>query len=259
VSIISIETGSPRYIIQAIAPVNPPIQILEISKSRNHQTMLKNITKSLVLAALTLSSTLAISTSAQDIKCNPAGNTAEMKKCAADRYAAADKKLNQVYQQNISKLSGERRNRLIKAQTAWITFRDTTCNFEAAEALGGTLEGLLYAGCLERVTSERTAYLQQYFARPEGGGRSDNNSLPKVGTVRSLVDGDLMCYATLIDEKNIERKVGATFEICAKKAQFLNKKVRLTYTLANVNDCQSIEPCGKTRQELLITKMEIIR
>ncbi|HLO48570.1 MAG TPA: lysozyme inhibitor LprI family protein [Kamptonema sp.] len=221
--------------------------------------MLENITKSLVLATLTLSSVLAISSSAQDIKCNPAGNTLELRKCASDRYAAADKKLNQVYQQNISKLSGEYKNRLIKAQTAWITFRDTTCNFEAGYALGGTLEPLLYTRCLERVTSERTTYLQQYFSRSEGGGRSDNNSLPKVGTVRSLVDGDLMCYATLVDEKNIERKVGATFDICAKKAQFLNKKVRLTYAITNVNDCQSSEPCGKTRQEMLITKMEIIR
>lgn len=221
--------------------------------------MLKNITKSLVLAALTLSSTLAISSSAQDVKCNPAGNTVEMRKCASDSYAAADKKLNQVYQQHISKLSGEYKNRLIQAQRAWITFRDTTCNFEAGYALGGTLEPLLYARCLGRVTSERTAYLQQYFAEVEGGSRSSNESLLKVGTVRSLVDGDLMCYATLIDEKNVERRVGASFEICAKKAQFLNKKVRLTYTLANINDCQSIEPCGKTRQEVLITKMEIIR
>ena len=220
--------------------------------------MLKKITRSLILAALTLSSAMAVSSSAQDVKCNPAGNTLEMRKCASERYAAADKKLNQVYQQNISKLSGEYKSRLIKAQTTWITFRDTTCNFEAGYALGGTLEPLLYIGCLERVTSERTAYLQQYFSRSEGGGRSDNN-LPKIGTVRSLVDGDLMCYATLLDEKNVERKVGATFEICAKKAQFLNKKVRLTYAMTNVNDCQSSEPCGKTRQEMVVTKMEIIK
>ncbi|MDB9514244.1 lysozyme inhibitor LprI family protein [Kamptonema animale CS-326] len=227
--------------------------------------MFKKITSSILLTALTLSSIGSSSSPAQSeyliaqaVKCNPNGNTLEMRKCASDSYAVADKKLNQVYQQNISKLSGEYKNRLIQAQRAWITFRDATCNFEAAEALGGTLESLVYTGCLERVTSERTAYLQRYFANLNSGSKTDT-TLPQVGTVKSLVDGDIMCYATLIDENNTERRVGASFEICAKKAQFLNKKVRLTYARANVNDCQSIEPCGKTRQEMLVTKMEIIR
>ena len=227
--------------------------------------MIKKITNSILLTALTLSSIGSFSSPArseylitQAVKCNPNGNTLEMRKCASDSYAVADKKLNQVYQQNISKLSGEYRNRLIQAQRAWITFRDATCNFEAAEALGGSLEPLLYTGCLERVTSERTTYLQRYFANLNSGSTT-NSTLPQVGTVKSLVDGDIMCYATLIDENNTERRVGAIFEICAKKTQFLNKKVRLTYARVNVNDCQSIEPCGKTRQEMLVTKMEIIR
>lgn len=227
--------------------------------------MFKKITNSILLTALALSSIGSSSSPAQSeyliaqaVKCNPNGNTLEMRKCASDSYAVADKKLNQVYQQNISKLSGEYKNRLIQAQRAWITFRDATCNFEAAEALGGTLEPLLYTGCLERVTSERTAYLQRYFANLNSGSTT-NSTLPQVGTVKSLVDGDIMCYATLIDENNTERRVGASFEICAKKTQFLNKKVRLTYARVNVNDCQSIEPCGKTRQEMLVTKMEVIR
>lgn len=223
---------------------------------------------SLFLTTLTVSSSFVITSQAQTrpltsqntIKCNPAGTTVEMKKCAQDRYDAADKKLNQVYQQMLGKLTGEEKNRLVNAEKAWIAFRDRTCEFEAAQALGGTLEGLLYMGCLERVTQERTTYLQNYGKqRNAGGGRSGNNNLPQVGTVKGLVTGDLMCYATLIDEKNVERRVGASFEICEKRSQFLNKKVRLTYTLTNVNDCQSSEPCGKTRKEMLITRMEIIR
>lgn len=230
--------------------------------------MLQSLNASLSLAILTILSTFAIASQAQtsnlisqnSVKCNPSGTTVEMKKCAQDRYDAADKKLNQVYQQMIAKLSGEEKNRLVEAEKAWINFRDRTCKFESAQALGGTLEGLLYIGCLERVTSERTTYLQNYGRqRNQGGARSSNNNLPQVATVKGLVAGDIMCYATLTDEKNVERRVGASFEICEKKAQFLNKKVRLTYTLSNVNDCQSNEPCGKTRKEMLITRMEIIR
>ena len=72
-----------------------------------------------------------------------------------------------------------------------------------------------------------------------------------------MVNGDLMCYVTLVDENNIEHEVGATFEICENPDRFLNQKVRLSYERVPVNDCESAEPCGKTRIESLITKMEI--
>ncbi len=82
---------------------------------------------------------------------------------------------------------------------------------------------------------------------------------PKIGTVKELVNGDLMCYVTLVDENGTEHNVGASFDICTEQATFLNKKVRAFYELESVNDCQSAEPCGKTRKESLITKMEILK
>ena len=81
---------------------------------------------------------------------------------------------------------------------------------------------------------------------------------PTVGTVKNMVEGDLKCYVTLLDENGTEREVGADFEICPQQKTFLNKKVRLFYETVAVSDCQSAEPCGKTKQESLITKMEII-
>ncbi len=80
---------------------------------------------------------------------------------------------------------------------------------------------------------------------------------PKVGTIKEMVSGDLKCYVTLLDEAGKKINVGATFEICEQKT-FLNKKVQLVYKVLPVNDCQSAEPCGKTRQESLITKMELV-
>lgn len=84
------------------------------------------------------------------------------------------------------------------------------------------------------------------------------NKSPQVGTVKELVNGDLMCYVTLVDDKGGENREGASFEICADEKKFLNKKVRAIFTVESVNDCQSAEPCGKTRQESIITKMEVL-
>jgi hypothetical protein len=81
----------------------------------------------------------------------------------------------------------------------------------------------------------------------------------KIGTVKKLVNGDLLCYVDIVDEKGKTHHLGASFEICAKENTYLNKKVRLTYEVANVSDCQSAEPCGKSRRETIISKMEIVQ
>ena len=84
-------------------------------------------------------------------------------------------------------------------------------------------------------------------------------NLPKTGIVKKITNGDLLCYVSLVDEKGKQHEVGADYGICGQEKAYLNKKVRLTYGLANVSDCQSAEPCGKTRQEQVIEKMELVR
>jgi hypothetical protein len=84
-------------------------------------------------------------------------------------------------------------------------------------------------------------------------------NLPKTGIVKQITNGDLLCYVSLVDDKGKQHELGADFGICGQEKAYLNKKVRLTYGLANVNDCQSAEPCGKTRQEQVIEKMELVR
>ncbi|WP_166482447.1 hypothetical protein [Scytonema sp. UIC 10036] len=87
-----------------------------------------------------------------------------------------------------------------------------------------------------------------------------SNQRPTVATVKSMVNGDISCYVTLVDAKEKKyQEVPATFEICDREKTFLNKKVRLTYTKERVNDCQSAEPCGKTRIATLISRMTIVR
>lgn len=80
---------------------------------------------------------------------------------------------------------------------------------------------------------------------------------PQIGTIKEMVNGDLKCYVTLVDEKGTEHNLGATFEVCEKPETFLNKKVSLTYKIESVSDCQSAEPCGKSKKESLISQMQI--
>ena len=81
-------------------------------------------------------------------------------------------------------------------------------------------------------------------------------SKPSKGVVKNLVSGDLKCYVTLVDANNVSQELGAIFEVCENKA-VLNQSVNLTYRTVSVSDCRSNEPCGKTRQESLISAMEI--
>ena len=84
----------------------------------------------------------------------------EMTQCAADAYKAADKVLNQVYQQLVAKLDDEEKAQLKEAQTAWLKYRDTNCDFVADQYKGGTMRPMIYAGCLEGVTKKRTSELR---------------------------------------------------------------------------------------------------
>ncbi len=82
-----------------------------------------------------------------------------------------------------------------------------------------------------------------------------SKSYPTSGKVVQLTNGDLMCYVELIDTRGKTHNLGAEFDIC-QQTQLLNKRVKLTYQRGKVNDCQSAEPCGKTRIENLISKMK---
>lgn len=100
---------------------------------------------------------------AQQPNCNNPQTQAEMNACAGIAYRNADRRLNQVYQQLIPKLSASRRQQLATAQQAWIRYRDASCNFERSEFEGGTMAPMIQARCLARVTEQRTKDLQQYL------------------------------------------------------------------------------------------------
>ena len=93
----------------------------------------------------------------------------------------------------------------------------------------------------------------------DNSNQVSGNNQPKIATVKELVTGDIICYATIVDDQGKEHNVGASFEICDQADKYLNQKVRASYEIASLNDCESAEPCGKTRQESIISQMEILQ
>jgi uncharacterized protein YecT (DUF1311 family) len=100
---------------------------------------------------------------AQRPNCNNPQTQSEMNICASIAYQNADRKLNQVYQQLLPKLSAARKQKLINAQQAWIKFRDSSCEFERSASEGGSMAPMIYGFCLADVTEQRTKDLQRYL------------------------------------------------------------------------------------------------
>jgi uncharacterized protein YecT (DUF1311 family) len=80
---------------------------------------------------------------------------------AAERYQKVDAELNKVYKELMALLSPERKALLVKAQRAWITFRDTHCQYESSIYEGGSMKPLLHAMCKQDLTEHRLKQLEQ--------------------------------------------------------------------------------------------------
>lgn len=91
--------------------------------------------------------------------CN-GSTTIEINRCLRLNYEAADRRLNKVYQQVMSKLNRQERSKLIKVQRQWIKSRDRDCDREVSINRGGTGYSGFLNQCLERKTRQRTAELE---------------------------------------------------------------------------------------------------
>jgi uncharacterized protein YecT (DUF1311 family) len=75
-------------------------------------------------------------------------------------YRTADAALNRAYEQLVAKLEPEEKSRLKEAQTAWLKYRDTNCDFVADQYKGGSIRPMILGLCLADVTRNRTAELK---------------------------------------------------------------------------------------------------
>jgi uncharacterized protein YecT (DUF1311 family) len=121
---------------------------------------------SLLLTATSLLPSQASNTSlilAQQPNCKSPQTTLDQSLCSSQEFQAADRKLNQVYQQLQPKLNSKQSQRLIVAQRSWLKFRDESCNYEAGHFEGGSLAPSVYGYCRARVTKERIKDLEGYL------------------------------------------------------------------------------------------------
>ncbi len=100
---------------------------------------------------------------AQQPNCKSPQTTLDQNVCSSQEFQAADKKLNQVYQQLQPKLNSKQKQRLIVAQRSWLKFRDETCDYEMGQFEGGSVAASTYGYCRARVTKERVKDLERYL------------------------------------------------------------------------------------------------
>ena len=119
----------------------------------------------LLTAGFSLSSKASNTSSqlAQQPNCKSPQTTLDMNMCSSQEFQAADKKLNQVYQQLQPKLNSKQKQRLIVAQRSWLKFRDETCDYESGHFEGGSVAPSIYGYCRARVTKERVKDLERYL------------------------------------------------------------------------------------------------
>ncbi|MCL7678209.1 lysozyme inhibitor LprI family protein, partial [Klebsiella pneumoniae] len=92
-------------------------------------------------------------------ECSSANTQTEMNQCAAAQYQAADKKLNDTWQQALQRAVGKQQTLLKQAQQAWIALRDADCAVLASGAEGGSMQPMLVSQCMTDKSVERESFL----------------------------------------------------------------------------------------------------
>ncbi len=109
---------------------------------------------------------------AQDWDCSDPGNLPQqgMNYCAYEDYKSADADLNFAYKrardamrqtdENLPQTQRGAADSLLRAQRAWITYRDAACETEGFSFRGGSMEPFIVASCKAQLTRQRTQALR---------------------------------------------------------------------------------------------------
>jgi uncharacterized protein YecT (DUF1311 family) len=124
---------------------------------------------------------LALADSTPRFVCNRGGSEHELRICAEEDYAAADRKLNVQWPRTLSAVKKEAARfpeiramwglarpdeSLIKAQRAWMIFREQSCRTEERIS-AGSVHTRRYFQCMQRMTKDRTRKLYELSSNPE--------------------------------------------------------------------------------------------
>lgn len=102
--------------------------------------------------------------------CSTLETQSEMNACAARNFDAADTALNRAYREVVGRPADdpEGLGKLKAAERAWVAYRDAECTFAAMSVEEGSIYPMIWHGCREALTAERTAALNRYLACQEG-------------------------------------------------------------------------------------------
>ncbi|MDR0716582.1 MAG: lysozyme inhibitor LprI family protein [Azoarcus sp.] len=100
--------------------------------------------------------------------CGVLEKQADMNRCHASEYKAADRTLNDVYASYRATLDETRKKSLANAQNAWIKYRDLSCDFETSGAKGGSVFQMALSICLTEKTRARIEEIKKLSVCEEG-------------------------------------------------------------------------------------------
>lgn len=117
-------------------------------------------------------SMLAIAVLAQagvaDLDCTDPQTQTAMNRCAQRSYQSADAELETVWEETLAYIQAQDEGggidvdvrptgeaKLVEAQHAWRTYREAHCTVRGYEARGGSMESMLYFGCMAFETRQR--------------------------------------------------------------------------------------------------------
>jgi uncharacterized protein YecT (DUF1311 family) len=138
--------------------------------------MFKQFARAALVATLFLASAAHAQQPDADVDCakvnKDGGNQYDMNICQAREYAAADADLNKAYGKLRAQFNGDKdsEKRLIKAQRAWVAFRDAEgalCADNYGFGEGGSGYGMVLQSCKTDLTKERTEALRKHLRQAE--------------------------------------------------------------------------------------------
>jgi uncharacterized protein YecT (DUF1311 family) len=89
----------------------------------------------------------------------------EMNEEEVHNYKVKDAELNKVYKKLINLLQfSTEKELLVKAQQIWISYRDAHCAFAESSYEGGTMQPMVYFGCMTETTKQRIKDLNALIA-----------------------------------------------------------------------------------------------
>lgn len=109
---------------------------------------------------------------AQSGLCDNPQTQAQMNSCSAEQLAEADAALNAVWPKvraamretdrfNTNEYEAQADANMLKAQRAWIDYRDGHCIAVGAQYAGGSIQPLIINSCMAGLTDKRTQELLQ--------------------------------------------------------------------------------------------------